>query len=111
MLNSYVEFIQSILPEHYMPDMIWDDACESIACNLGAIETGLRKYLGKHGAILTDTAAHEIEKCIYLAGSTKHEVSGPKIPEVASDAANNIFQNLKTAQNSLVGQVRGQSST
>lgn len=109
--SELVAYVQSILPEHYMPDMIWDDACESIAGNLGAIERGLRKYLGKHGAILTDVAANNIEECIYLAGSTKHVITGPDVPESGLKAADKIFKKLKEAEKSLICQVRGQSST
>jgi hypothetical protein len=109
--SELVAYVQSILPEHYMPEMIWHDACEDIALNLGTIETDLRRYLGKHGAILTDIAANNIETCIYLAGCTKHEVTGPDIPASGSKAADNIFNKLKEAEKSLIEQVRGQSST
>lgn len=109
--SELVAYAQSILPEHHMPDMTWDDACESIADELGGIETSLRKYLGKHGAILTEKATSNIQTCIYLAGSIKHEVTGPYAHISASKAADEIFKKLKEAEKSLIDQVRGQSST
>ena len=109
--SELVGYIQSILPEHNREDMIWSDACEIIAGNLGAIETSLKVYLGRHGAILTKKAAGNIEECIYLAGSTKHELSGPDVPESAAEAANKIYEKLREAEESLVERVRGQSST
>jgi len=109
--SELVECIQSILPEHYKPDMDWEDACVSIACNVEWIEVALKKYLGKHGAILTEIATKNIEMCIYLAGSTKHEITGPAIPASASKAGDEIYKKLKKAEKSLIEQVRGQSST
>lgn len=109
--SEFVAYVQSIEPGYYMPDMIGDDCYERIAENLGPIETDLRKYLERHGAVLTDKAADNIKECICLAGKTKHEIIGPDIPESVSEVARDIYSKLKNAEQSLIEQVRGQSST
>jgi predicted ribosome quality control (RQC) complex YloA/Tae2 family protein len=109
--SEFVAYVQSIEPGYYMPDMIGDDFYESIAGRLGSIETSLRKYLGKHGTVLTDKATSNIKECIHLAGNTKHKIIGPDIPESALEVARDIYSKLKEAEESLNEQVRGQSST
>jgi hypothetical protein len=109
--SELVAFIQGILPEHNMPNMDFHDACEEMARNLAHIEKDLRKYLGRHGAILTNIAADKIEIGIYLAGSKKHVLTGHDVPDAAVSAAESIYKNLKDAETSMVEQVRCQSST
>lgn len=101
------ELIQSILPEHYMPNMHWGDVSQDIAMRFGDIEKSLRNYLGTHGAILPSNVKRDIELCIYKAGSGKH-FTAPDVPHETSKSAEEIYRDLAKAEATMIEKVKGQ---
>ena len=108
--SGFVEFRQSILPEHYMPEMDWGDVEEDIANNFDRMEKWLKSFLGSHGAILPNEVKDLIELSIYKAGSNKH-YEKPNAPKAARNAAVEVYKVIEEIEGKLIEKVQRQSST
>ena len=109
--SELVALIRSFLPTYNHPQMDWYEACDEIAHDFKKVELKLDEYLSKHGAVLNENVVDLISSCIAIAGENKFEITSPEVPKVANDAANDLYEKLKEAEQIVLKQVHLQSST
>ena len=109
--SELVALIRSFLPTYSHPQMDWYEACDEIAHDFGKIEVRLDDYLSKHGAVLKENVVDLISTCIAIAGENKFEITSPEVPQVANQAADELYKKIKEAEKIVLQQVHSQSST
>jgi hypothetical protein len=109
--SEFVALKQSFLPTYNQPNMDWYDACDEIAQDFYKIEMALNSYLSKHGAVLKSEVKDLLSLSISIAGENKFEIANPDVPENANKAADELYENLREVEKSLLEQVHSQSST
>ena len=109
--SAFIALFRGILPRHHLPDMDWHDACDSIAGNFAKIEISLDQFLADHGAAVPDEVVALIVDCIGIAGDYKFEIDGPEVTKSANSAADRLYENLKTAESTMLEHVRDQART
>lgn len=108
--SEFVALKQSFLPTYNQPYMDWYDACNEIAHDFHKIEMALDSYLSKHGAVLKSEVKDLLSLSISIAGENKFEITSADVPENANKAANDLYENLRETEKSLLEQVHSQSS-
>ena len=109
--SELVALIRGFLPTYKHPQMDWHEACDEIAHDFNKIELRLDDYLSKHGAVLKENVVDLISVCIAIAAENKFAITSLEVPEVANDAANNLYNKLQEAERIALQQVHSQSST
>jgi hypothetical protein len=109
--SEFVALKRSFLPTYSHPDMDWYEACDEIANDFHKIESELGAYLSKHGAVLKSEVKDLLSLSIGIAGENKFEITSPDVPSHANEAANELYNKLDKAEESLLLQVHSQSST
>ena len=85
--------IQSIQPTFAHPEMDWYEACDQIALSFGEHEKTLERFLGKHGAVLSEATRQKLGRCISLAAQGKFHVS---VDVDVNQQVNNMVDNFYT---------------
>jgi ribosomal 50S subunit-associated protein YjgA (DUF615 family) len=95
-------------PQYRFPDMTWDDACEDVAGNLGSLEKALEDFLESHSVAISGTVRDLIEAARSEAATEKFFVEEPNVapPKAAREAAGRALDNLKTARDQMLTELR-----
>lgn len=109
--SEFVALKRSFLPTYSHPNMDWYDACDQIAHDLHKIETALSAYLSKHGAVLKSEVKELLSLSIGIAAENGFEITDQDVPSHVNKAADELYNNLEKAEESLLQQVHSQSST
>jgi hypothetical protein len=108
--SEFVALLWSIHPTSEHQDMDWDEACDQIAFSFDKHETTLRRFLAKHGAVLSKETRNLLGRCISLAADGKFRVG----PEIDADTnvlnmADCFYTKLCEVEQALLNIVRDQS--
>ena len=110
-VSEFVALKRSFMPTYSHPNMDWYEACDEIAHDFHKIEIALGSYLSKHGAVLKPEVKELLSYSIGVAGENKFEITSPEVPRNANKAADELYEKLGKAEESLLEQVHSQSST
>ena len=109
--SELIFFISNLLPTYRHPDMDWQDACDDMACKFDSIETDLKSYLSRHGAVLNEEVRLLVYSCVGTAGENKFEIGKNRsVSTTANQAADDLYEKLKKAEKILLKQIHSQSS-
>jgi hypothetical protein len=108
--SALVSIFRGLLPRHAWPDMDWYDACDFIATNFDKIERTLDNYLATHGAVVDDEVVNHISRCVGIAGSNKFGISSDAVSAEANKAANELYEELKQAEEKMLKHIRQQAT-
>lgn len=89
--SELVSMICGYLPSYNDPWMDSHDVSSYIASQLDLIESDIRSYIAKHGAIVRKDALEQLLNACSTAGAAKFEVTGPEPPESANQAAEKVL--------------------
>lgn len=109
--SELISVIRDILPHQNFPDMDWHEACNQMAHDFGNTEVKLDRFIAKHGAALHDEAVDKLVKCIGLAATKKFDINNGHVHPHANKGANDLYENLKDAEEIMLSKVRSQSTT
>jgi len=108
--SEFVALIQSIQPTFAHPEMDWYEACDQIALSFGEHEKTLERFLGKHGAVLSEATRQKLGRCISLAAQGKFHVSvDVDVNQQVNSMADNFYTHLEEVEQALLHIVREQS--
>lgn len=109
--SEIVSMLQGYLPEYDSPMMDWHEVCDHLAYKLEKIETDVKSFIARHGAILNDDVLSSLHCASGKSGQFKFELDGSDVPASVNRAAEDVFNNLKDAEKKLISLVRGQVGT
>jgi len=110
--SKLVEYHEEIIPLTLHPDMHMDDVFESIACSSGSIEAWIKQFVSAHGAVLPEEVAKNLMLAARRAGEIKFNLgSGPEdLPVESVEAAEEIYDRIRSAKDAMIVRVWQQSS-
>jgi hypothetical protein len=106
--SEFIAFKRGLYPLYHFPEMDMGNVLQSIAQDFEKIETFLRSYIAKYGAILSEKIKTDLSEAAGIAGREKFE---NEIDTTAQVNAQDVYGILSSVEDELIKKLISQTST
>lgn len=112
--SAFMALRRKIIPDYSHPDMDFHEACEKMASDFGKVARQLTEFVSIHGAALNKRSLELLNASQVLAETNQfelaHEGAHYTPNSTAIKAAEELWDNLKNIETSLVEAVHSQAA-